>query len=316
MLKVALVLSMLFQLGAAVYAISLIRRTRYNVSWILISLGLVLMAVRRLFDFSSLFWDSKLFQQEEINSWVGVLISVLIFIGVIFIKKIFNLQDHIERLRLDNENKTLAAVIEAEDKARQSFARELHDGLGPVLSSIKMSLSAIDPSAMEQKNRRIIERSCLATDEAITSLKEISNLLSPHILENYGLIKAIRATADPLLEGTQIQVEINSNISDRRFHRNLEINVYRIVCELINNSVTHADPGYIRIDIMEEQHVISLTYKDDGSGFDLDNGLQDKVIPGMGLDNIFSRIKLLKGQYQIDTSPDSGFIITLKIPIE
>ncbi|MGD9932016.1 MAG: sensor histidine kinase [Mangrovibacterium sp.] len=316
MLKFALLLSMLFQLGATVYAISLIRRTRYNVSWILISSGLVLMALRRLFDFSTLFWESKLFQQEEINSWIGVFISVLLFIGVIFIKKIFNLQDHIEQLRLDNEKKTLAAVIDAEDNARQAFARELHDGLGPVLSSIKMSLSAIDPDSIEQPNRRIIERSCLATDEAITSLKEISNLLSPHILQSYGLIKAIKATAKSLLEGTQIQFEVNSNINERRFRRSLEINVYRIVCELINNSVTHAAPRYIRIDITEEQPIILLTYKDDGSGFDLDKHFQESIATGMGLENIFSRIKLLNGQYQINTSPDSGFIITLKIPVE
>lgn len=316
MLKIALYLSMLFQLGATVYAISLIRRTRYNVSWILISSGFVLMALRRLFDFSTLFGESKLFQQEEINSWIGVLISVLLFIGVIFIKKIFNLQDHIERLRLDNEKKTLAAVIEAEDKARQAFARELHDGLGPVLSSIKMSLSAIDPDDMRQPNRQIIERSCRAADEAITALKEISNLLSPHILENYGLIKAIRATTNSLLQGTQIQLEINSNISESRFNRNLEINVYRIVCELINNSVTHAEPSYIRIDIAEEQQAILLTYKDDGSGFDLDRHFQESIVTGMGLENIFSRIKLLKGQYQINTSPGSGFIINLRIPVE
>ena len=67
MLKFALVVSMFFQLGAAVFAISLMRRTRYNISWILISLGLILMAIRRLFDFSTFFWASRLFENEEIN---------------------------------------------------------------------------------------------------------------------------------------------------------------------------------------------------------------------------------------------------------
>ena len=109
--KFALVVSMLFQLGAAVFAITLIRRTRYNISWILISAGLVLMAIRRLFDFSTLFWETNLFQREEINAWIGVLISVFIFIGVIFIRKIFNLHDQVEKLRQEKEQKILSAII-------------------------------------------------------------------------------------------------------------------------------------------------------------------------------------------------------------
>ena len=111
MLKFALLISMLFQLGAAVFAITLIRRTRYNISWILISAVLVLMAIRRLFDFSTFFWETNLFQREEINAWIGVLISVFIFVGVIFIRKIFNLQDQVEKLREENEQRILSAII-------------------------------------------------------------------------------------------------------------------------------------------------------------------------------------------------------------
>ena len=121
MLKVALVVSMLFQLGAAVFAITLIRRTRYNISWILISAGLVLMAIRRLFDFSTLFWETNLFQREEINAWIGILISVFIFVGVIFIRKIFNLQDQVEKLRQESEHKILSVIINTEETERQTF---------------------------------------------------------------------------------------------------------------------------------------------------------------------------------------------------
>ena len=104
LLKIALLLAMLIQVAAAIIAISLIRRTRYNSSWILISTGFVLMAVRRLFDFSTLFWDSPFFQKEEVNSWLGILISFLIFVGVIYIREIFNLRDRIDQLREENES--------------------------------------------------------------------------------------------------------------------------------------------------------------------------------------------------------------------
>jgi len=69
------------------------------------------MAVRRLFDFSTFFWDSDLFQNEKINGWIGVLISLFMFVGVIFIRKIFDLQDQVEKLRQENEKKILSAII-------------------------------------------------------------------------------------------------------------------------------------------------------------------------------------------------------------
>ena len=216
MLKIALVVSMLFQLGAAVFAITLIRRTRYNISWVLISTGLVLMAIRRLFDFSTLFWETNLFQREEINAWIGVLISVFIFVGVIFIRKIFNLQDQVDKLRQENEQKILSAIINTEETERQTFARELHDGLGPVLSSIKMTLSAIKPETLSPLNLEIINKAFNASNASVTTLKEIANNLSPHLLKNYGLEKAIGTFAEHLFSPTKIKFESNLNFDENQ----------------------------------------------------------------------------------------------------
>ena len=85
LLKYFLFFSMLIQLGAAIASISLIRRTRFNISWILISAGFVLMAFRRLFEFSTLFWETQLISEEDVNSWIGILVSILMLVGVIFI---------------------------------------------------------------------------------------------------------------------------------------------------------------------------------------------------------------------------------------
>ncbi|MEL7588284.1 MAG: histidine kinase [Prolixibacteraceae bacterium] len=316
MLKFALLFAVLFQMGAAVQALSLIRRTRFNVSWILISSGFVLMALRRLFDFSALFWDSKFFPKEEVNSWIGVLISVLMFVGVIFIRKIFDLQSHIEQIREESETRVLSAVIQTEEIARQKFARELHDGLGPVLSSVKMTLSAIDTGSLSETNKRIVERSELSVNEAITSLKEISNHLSPHLLKNYGLAKAVRTFADQFFEGTTIRVNICPAIQRKRYAYDLEINVYRIVCELFNNSLRHANPANISLKMSEKDRALIVFYQDDGSGFDAGEYLGLAIRSGMGLDNIVSRVKSLKGKYVIDSAPNKGFSFQLTIPAE
>lgn len=316
MLKFALLLSMLFQLGAAVYAISLIRRTRYNISWILISSGFVLMALRRLFDFSSLFYDSKLVPREEINSWIGVLISVLIFVGVIFIRKIFNLQDKIEQLREENEQNILSAVINTEEKARQEFARELHDGLGPVLSSIKMTLSAVNHETLNPLNSKIIKNAYNLTDNSVTTLKEIANNLSPHLLKNYGLEKAIETFANQLFSPTAIKYSLYLGFTENHLSEEMKICLYRIVCELMNNSLKHASPGNVYLEITESDNLIVIHYKDDGCGFENPQHEKTAKQTGMGFNNIISRTKSMRGFYRIETSPGNGFTVEFYFPLK
>jgi signal transduction histidine kinase len=307
---------MLFQLGATVYAVSLIRRTRYNISWILISSAFVLMAVRRLFDFSILFYDSRLVPREEINAWIGVLISILIFVGVIFIRKIFTLQDRIDQLRQESEQNILSAIIKTEDKARQTFARELHDGLGPVLSSIKMTLSALNHESLTPLNKRIIDSAYNATDNSIIALKEIANNLSPHILKNYGLEKAIETCAQQLLSSTEIKFKSNLYFDENHLSEEMIISLYRIVSELITNSLKHANPSNIDLEITESERLLVLNYKDDGCGsenFPTDNNI---ISSGMGFNNIISRTKSLKGMYYIQTSQGNGFSVEFYFPLQ
>jgi len=307
---------MLFQLAATVYAVSLIRRTRYNISWILISSAFVLMALRRLFDFSILFYDSRLVPREEINAWIGILISIFIFVGVIFIRKIFNLQDRIDQLRQDSEQKILSAVINTEEKARQAFARELHDGLGPVLSSIKMALSAINPDSLNPVNTKIIQNAHSLTDNSIITLKEIANNLSPHLLKNYGLEKAIETFAEQLFSSTVIKFSLYFSLNENHLSEEMKISFYRIACELMNNSLKHASPNAVYLEITESDNLIVIHFNDDGCGFENFQTEKDSKLPGMGFNNIISRTRSLKGMYQITTSPGNGFSVEFYFPLK
>ena len=316
LLKIALLISMLIQIGATILAVSLIRKTRFNISWILISAGFVLMAVRRLYDFSSIYWQYQLFSQEDINIWLGVLISVLMFTGALFIRRIFNLQEQIDQLRKENESKVLSAFIEGEEKARKNLARDLHDGLGPILSTIKMSMSAIEMEKLEPRTRKIIERSCIATDESILSLREISNDLSPHLLTNYGLTETIKTVADQMLCDSETKLTYSSEIADKRFSNKIEISLYRIISELLTNSIKHGSPKQIIIRLRETSEQIQLNYEDNGNGFDADKTKKKEDSSGMGLDNIQSRVKALDGFLHLSTAPGKGFSMDIHIPIK
>jgi signal transduction histidine kinase len=309
----ALLLSVILQLGASFLALSLIKRTKYNASWILISIGFSLMAFQRVYDLISLFHnDVRLAQESLVSSWLSVVVSLVIFIGTFFIKKIFNLQDRIESIRKGNEQRIFSAIIRTEERERQAFAKELHDGLGPILSSIKMAISALTFSPDSKTDKEIIKKTTYAIDEAIITIKEISNKLSPHVLTNYGIERAVRNFTDTILLHKNLDVSITSTISSVRFDYNIETVVYRVLCELIANTLQHAQASHIVIDIDVNESVLKIQYTDDGVGFEL-HEIREK---GMGLSNIQSRIASLHGNCEFVSTFQKGVFVYISIPLK
>lgn len=311
-IKVALIISVLLQFAAALAAISLLKRTRYNVSWILISLAFLLMAVRRWYELVYIYNAEELIRKNLIGGWIAVLTSLLMFVGVIYIRQIFNIQDRMDKLREQNESKVLSAIITTEEKSRQNFSKELHDGMGPLLSSVKMSMSAIDKTKVNRENIAIIENTEQNIDEAILAIKEISNNLSPHILKNYGLMKAIETFISRFNKNEDIDILLKSDLEQNRFNYTTEIILYRIVCELITNTMKHAKASQINIDLFIKNNRLELNYFDNGIGFDREK-VQNQS-SGLGLSNIYSRIKSLNGSIEIFSLPDEGINLKITLP--
>ncbi|MBN1597213.1 MAG: sensor histidine kinase [Bacteroidales bacterium] len=312
LLKVALILSILLQFSAAFIAISLIRRTRTNIAWWLISVGFLLMAIRRLLEFDQVYNVESALNDSLLNSWIAILISVIMLISLIFIKRIFNIQKRIDDLRKENESRVLSVMIKTEENERQRFAKELHDGLGPLLSSVKMSLSALarNPNGVEKE--KILLNTENLIDESILSLKEISNNLSPHVLNNFGLLKAVRSFANKLQIIDEPKISINGNIEDKRFPYNIEVVLYRIICELVMNTLKHASARNINIDLVTDKKTLILMYYDDGVGFDMGS---IELGTGMGYSNIQSRIKSLNGTLEIQAEEGHGVQINITVNI-
>jgi len=312
-IKIALFIAVILQFIAAAFAISLIRRTRYNISWIFVTIGFLLMAARRFYELVQHFKKGEEIQIGLVSSWTAVLIAVLMFVGAIYIRRIFNIQERIDALRKLNESKVLSAIIRTEEKARQEFSEELHDGIGPLLSSVKMSVSAIVKSKIDASNLEIIEHAEQNIDEAITTVKEISNNLSPHILKNFGLHKAILTFTERLVTRENFDVHFNSNIEEKRFEYNTEIILYRIICELIANTIKHASATKIDINLSHRRNELELIYSDNGKGFNVETS--ENISSGMGLSNIRSRIKSLNGNIDIFSRPEEGFNLKIVISV-
>ncbi|MEZ5071028.1 MAG: histidine kinase [Bacteroidales bacterium] len=265
-IKIALILSVFLQFGAAVIALSLVKRTRNNVAWWLISTGFLLMAIRRFIEILLVFESPSLLATGLLSSWMAVAISVVMLISLIFIRRIFNIQKQIEELRKQNESRVLSAILKTEEKDRLEFSKELHDGLGPLLSSVKLAVSAVRDGSDE--DGEIIGNAEHLIDESILTLKEISSRLSPHVLNSFGLERALKSYFSKIVGGDAPRIHLNSELGGKRFAFNVEVVVYRVVSELISNTMNHAGALNVYIDLMHEDRELLLRYMDDGSGFD------------------------------------------------
>lgn len=215
------------------------------------------------------------------------------------------IRDYTEKINQEKEN--YLSVISAEEKERSRFSRELHDGLGPLLSTLKLYLEVYfsNPGDIEIKER--IEN---VLNESIKSVKEISNNLSPHTLENFGLTKAISSFIEKVKFSKKINVNFNSNF-DLRLKPEVEISLYRYVTELINNTIKHAKSSLINIEIEKVNDMLIIKYHDDGVGFNLnDPNIYSK---GIGLLNLKSRIEKIGGSIEFITSPGNGFNATASL---
>jgi signal transduction histidine kinase len=308
-IKIALILSVVLQFSAAIIAMSLIRLTRTNIAWWLISGGFLLMAIRRVFEILQVYDSESKLITGLLSSWTGVLISIIMLLSLIFIKRIFNIQKQIELIRKQNESRVLSAILKTEEHERQHFAKELHDGLGPLLSSVKMAISV--SSYKNAGDKSILSNAEKLIDESIITLKDISNKLSPHVLMNFGLHKAIKSFINKLQILGEPAIALNCNIAEKRFSFNIEVVLYRILCELISNTIQHAKAHNIYIDLILEQATLAVNYIDDGTGFDIQKAGEE--LTGQGYSNIQSRIKSLNGTYDIYSEPGEGIHIKIRI---
>lgn len=312
-IKIALAISIILQFTTAIIALTLIKRTRWNIAWWLISIGFLLMAIRLLFEFLQFMNSQSRLITGLLSSWLGVLISILMLISLVFVRQIFNVQKRIDELRKQSESRVLSAIIKTEEKERQHFANELHDGLGPLLSSVKMTISATRKNLNDSNTPQLLENAENIIDQTIITLKEISNKLSPHVLNNFGLHKAIKSFISNLHALENISIHYSSNLENMRFPYNIEVVLYRVVCELINNTLKHASAKNIYIELNYINNNLSLSYIDDGIGFD--KKLIELNNKGMGLTNIFSRIKSINGNIEYYTRKGEGFHLKININV-
>lgn len=213
--------------------------------------------------------------------------------------------------REESQRKQYAAVLEAEENERSRVAKDLHDGIGQLLSTAKLTLSAIDEPVSAESNKMLIN-SLQILDEATREVRTISHNLMPATLTQIGLGAALHDLFMKINESNLLRINLNVTGLEERLTHATEIAVYRVVQEIINNMIKHSKADTITVKIFRNQSSMNLSISDNGVGFEKE--LIGKST-GLGWKNIFSRISMLNGEIAVDSTPGSGTSINIQLAI-
>jgi len=215
--------------------------------------------------------------------------------------------------RKQMERNILGAVIKAEEKERARISRDIHDGLGPLLSAIKLYVNELESGDLEPAEKtEMLKQTNELINEAISGTRDISNNLSPHLIMDFGLVKAVEAFCKKVNLAQKTRINFESSLGTDRFDQTVEIVLYRVITELINNTMKHANASKIEIYLEIIDRVLQLTYLDDGIGFDKEKAMGAETA-GIGLKNIVSRLRSINGNYRIHSRPGAGVLVVVEI---
>ncbi len=226
------------------------------------------------------------------------------------------LQSHLEidDILREQELKLAYAKLEATDQTQKRIGIDLHDTIGAMLATTKLYFADFGEQLQAVKvdlsqHKKAVE----LLNQTAKEVRRISHDMQEGILRKFGLQSAVKDLADTVNDSNQIKVSVHTHNLKKRIPEHLEINIYKIVQELVANTLKHAKANTLHISLIRQTELINILVEDDGIGFD-ENTISTKG--GVGLANIKSRIVELQGTQHIDTRKGKGTIVNIDIPIE
>jgi len=201
------------------------------------------------------------------------------------------------------------AMMEGQEAERTRIAKDLHDGLGGLLSTVKAHFGNIQSEIKKIESLQVYNRAQEMMDEACEEVRRISHNLMPGALRLEGLKTAIEQLGKELSEAHTFEVKVEAINFNSRMQETQEVFIFRIIQETLNNIVKHANAKNVLIQISETDDEYHFIIEDDGKGFD-----PIQIKSGLGLKSIQSRVDFLKGNLDIDTRPGIGTTVSFHIP--
>ncbi len=211
----------------------------------------------------------------------------------------------VDQLLRDQEMIGLDAMIEGQEKERQRISQDLHDNLGGKLSALKLYVQELEKidAVLYQKVKELL-------DDSYDDVRNIAYEKNSRVMVDKGLIPAIKLVANRIMGTKKLNIEVINIDLKRKIKNFIELQLFRIIQELLNNTVKHAQAENIIIQLSEDEEQLNLIFEDDGIGF-----VPKQIHNGLGFSNIESRLQKINGTFTIDSSPGNGTTIIINVPI-
>lgn len=263
--------------------------------------------------------QSALQQRRMLNYlFAGTALSLLIIAGLGYgnFKHRQKLQQaKINELETEKQLTATEAVLKGEEQERTRLAKDLHDGLGGMLSGIKFSLSNMKENLiMTPDNAQAFERSIDMLDSSIQEMRRVAHNMMPEVLLRYGLKTALEEFCNEINRSGAIHTNYQFIGTNASIDQTVAVTVYRIVQELVNNAIKHANAqnALVQLHVADQEKLLTITIEDDGKGFDKNLLIQSR---GMGWSNIQNRVEFLKGKIDVNSEPGKGTSVLIEINI-
>jgi len=230
------------------------------------------------------------------------LAAAIIFFFITYQKRLLKKELEINRVKAEQQEELLRNILSAQEKERKRIARDLHDEVGAMLSVVKLNVSRIAKITVPDNSKILANETKTYLDEVITQVRGISRALLPPSLEKLGLYFALEELANWINKSGQIQVTSWKSGEQVRFNNKKELAIFRIIQELINNAIKHAEATGISINTRFSDGRISVLVADNGKGFNV----EEKMNAGLGLKNLESRTQMLEAKFKLKSAPGKG----------
>jgi len=244
--------------------------------------------------------ENKILDITLLFSLIIAIIIVYFFVSII--------RYHRRYMRLQREK--IFAEITIRENERKRIAGDLHDSMGPLLSAVKLNISNVDVE--QDEDREVLEKTAGYLDEIIGSMRRISHDLLPATLERKGLVEAVREFINQVNLKQTINIQLYV-VKEIQVPKEKEIHIFRMIQEIVHNTLKHAQAGNLQIGFSEEGGHLLFLAKDDGKGFDKEKALAGSQ--GLGLRSLESRCEILNGILTLDSKPGTGTNYFIKIPV-
>ncbi|MGD1958570.1 MAG: PAS domain-containing protein [Fulvivirga sp.] len=217
--------------------------------------------------------------------------------------------------RVESEERIVGTIIDTEDNERKRISKELHDGLGQKLTTAALNLNALKRDiSKEHKGFNKLINSLNSLNAAIRESRDIAHNLMPRSIDNFGYVPSVESMLADINSVSEIDFSFYQNLNRQRFDKKLEVHLYRITQEAVNNILKYSQATKVVIQLMKYDNELILTIEDDGIGFN-----KEAVFArgdNFGLRSMKTRTSSLSGDFNMDTAPNRGTIITVEIPLK